>query len=370
MFKRFTSLPIDWFLVLIPIVLLVTGIVTIYTMTYADYGWRLAQDQLVYGGLGLALYAFFMFYDYRQLHRIAFLLYLAGIVLMVPLLPMIASKLPFVSTVFGARRWIDLGVFQLQPSEVFKFVGSIGAAAYLTAISSRLGFKQLAGYVALTVVPLAMIALQPNLGTTIVVFVIFATMFLAAKPKWRILAVLLLIMAIVVPLTVANLRPYQKARVETFLNPASATKAERYNVEQALIAVGSGGLMGRGFGQGSQTVLNFLPVAHADFIFAGFAEATGFVGSVALLGVYLLLLQRLITTAQLSTDQFGRILTYGFTAKIFFQLVIHVGMNLGLMPVTGIPLQLMSYGGTSLIIDMVILGVVQSIYIRHQRSLF
>ncbi|MEX0594761.1 MAG: FtsW/RodA/SpoVE family cell cycle protein, partial [Patescibacteria group bacterium] len=167
-----------------------------------------------------------------------------------------------------------------------------------------------------------------------------------------------------------NLQPYQQQRIETFLNPASDPLGEGYNVIQSLIAVGSGGLSGQGFGQGSQTVLNFLPVPHADFIYAGYAEATGFIGSSILLILYVILVFRAITIARDSTDPFGQLLALGIATKFFFQTAVHIGMNVGLLPVTGIPLPFMSYGGTALIVDMALIGILESIAIRHKKIVF
>ena len=167
-----------------------------------------------------------------------------------------------------------------------------------------------------------------------------------------------------------NLQGYQKSRIETFLNPASDPLGEGYNVQQSLIAVGSGGLTGRGFGQGSQTVLNFLPVPHADFIYAGYAEATGFIGSSVLLLLYVVLVFRALSIARDSNDPFGQLIAIGIATKFFFQVTIHLGMNVGLLPVTGIPLPFMSYGGTALIIDMALIGVLESIAIRHKKVVF
>lgn len=370
MFKRLVALPIDWLLVIIPILLLITGTVTIYTMSYTDHGWRLATDQIIMSVIGVAVYLYFMFADYRNLNRFAFLLYLAAIALLVPLLPAFASQLPFVTTVYGASRWINLGFFQLQPSEVFKFLGTAALAAYLSNTIGRYNFKRVFGFIVLCVIPLTMIYLQPNLGTMLVVLVIMISMFLSARPPMRLVAAMLILLTVLTPIIYYNMQPYQRDRVNTFLNPQLVTKAQRHNVEQSMIAVGSGGLLGRGFGQGSQTVLNFLPVAHADFIFAGFAEATGLVGAGVMLLLFVVLLLRLTVTAQISNDMFGRIFVMGLVAKIFFQLTIHVGMNVGMLPVSGIPLPLVSYGGTALIIDMAMLGVAQNIYIRHKRTFF
>ncbi|QQG50011.1 MAG: rod shape-determining protein RodA [Candidatus Berkelbacteria bacterium] len=368
--KRFLSLPIDWFLLAIPLLLVVVGTITIYTITFNQYHTSLAVDQAIFAALGVVALLGLMFSDYRFLGSIAGLLYAAGLLLLIPLLPPLAPKLPFVLKVFGAYRWLNFGIFQLQPAEIFKLIAGIAAAKYLSGYISAINWKRLLGYVALTGIPTALVLLQPDLGTTAVVFTVFCGIFLAARPSGKTIA--LAGVALVIALTVAwfSLQDYQKQRIETFLNPASDPQGEGYNVRQALIAIGSGGLTGRGFGQGSQSVLNFLPVAHADFIFAGYAEATGFVGSGTLLILYVVLIHRIIAIASSSTDPFGRLLAIGIGSKLMFQVTVHIGMNLGLLPVTGIPLPFMSYGGTALVIDLASIGVLQSIYIRHKRALF
>jgi rod shape determining protein RodA len=368
--KRFFQLPIDWVLLAIPVLLTVVGIVTIYTITLNHHQASLAVDQGVFFGLGLVALVVCMFSDYRWLNQGSRLLYLFGILLLVPLLPFLAPKLPFVLKIFGAYRWLNFGFFQLQPAEVFKLIAAVSSAAFLAPVIGNLRWKKLAAFLVLAGLPVGLVLVQPDLGTTSVVFVVFLGVFLAAQPSRKtLIGAALLLMVGIIALWL-SLQPYQRNRVETFLNPNLDPQGEGYNVRQALIAVGSGGLTGRGFGQGSQTVLNFLPVAHADFIFAGYAEATGFVGSAALVILYLIMLQRIITIAQISTDPFGRLLAVGIGAKMFFQTTVHIGMNLGILPVTGIPLPFMSYGGTSLIIDFATIGVLQSIYIRHKKTLF
>lgn len=368
--RRFLSVPIDWFLLLIPVLLVAMGIVTIYTITFTQHHAALAVDQAIYAGLGLVMMLVFMFSDYRFLGSISGLLYVGGIVLLIPLLPFLAPKLPFVLKVFGAYRWLNFGIFQLQPAEVFKLIAAIVAGKYLSNAIGAINWRKLLGYFLLISLPIGLILLQPDLGTTAVVLTIFLGVFLAARPTGRVIALALVTLLIGAGVAWFSLQPYQKQRLETFLNPTADPQGQGYNVRQALIAVGSGGLTGRGFGQGSQTVLNFLPVAHADFIFAGYAEATGFVGSGALLILYIVLLYRVIAVARASVDPFGQLVAIGIGVKILFQATVHIGMNVGLLPVTGIPLPFLSYGGTALVIDLASIGILQSIYIRHKKTLF
>ncbi len=368
--RRFFNLPLDWFALLVPIVIALTGIVTIFTITYQEHGYRLAIDQGVFFLLGLGALAYFMFSDYRSLQSYSKLIYVGGILLLVPLLPPIAENVPFIPKVFGAHRWLDFGFFQLQPSEIFKIIAAIVGSSILSNHIGRVTLKTIGFYIAMAVPPLVMVLLQPDLGTTAVLFVVFLAVFLSARPSWRVIAGVFAALVMTAGLVFANLQSYQRDRIETFLNPASDPLGEGYNVRQSLIAVGSGGLAGRGFGQGSQTVLNFLPVPHADFIYAGYAEATGFIGSFILLVLYTILIFRALAIARDSTDPFGQLLAIGIAAKFFFQSIVHIAMNVGLLPVTGIPLPFMSYGGTALIIDMASAGILQSIAIRHKRIVF
>lgn len=368
--RKFFSAPIDWFVLIIPILLVTTGIITIYTITFHEHQTKLAVDQGIFALCGIVVMVLLALTDYRAFRSYYKLIFGLGFLLLIPLLPQLAPKLPFVLKVFGAYRWINFGFFQLQSSEVFKLVAAIFAAGFLADHVGLLKTKRIITYVICSAVPLLMVLLQPDLGTASVLFVMLSAAFLAAKPSGRLVLVLLGLFVIVTPLIFTTLKPYQKQRITTFLNPASDPLGEGYNVQQSLIAVGSGGVVGRGFGQGSQTVLNFLPVAHADFIFAGFAEATGFVGSMLAVALYVLLIIRILSVAREADDPFAQLVCVAIAAKFFFQSSVHIGMNVGLLPVTGIPLPFMSYGGTALIIDFASIGIIESIAMRHKKIVF
>lgn len=368
--KKFFSLPIDWFALLIPLLLTLTGIVTIYTITFAEHHAALALNQLLYATIGIILMLVFMFSDYRSIGSVSSTLFLVGLLLLLPLLPMWAGHLPFVLKVFGAHRWLTFGFFQVQPAEIFKLIAIIFSAKFLSPRIGELSPRAAILYLFLAFISFALVLAQPDLGTAGCLLTVFLGLFLVAKPNWRLVATLGLVFVIALPLAWGHLKPYQKQRVSTFLNPASDPEGQGYNVRQALIAVGSGGLMGRGFGQGSQTVLNFLPVPHADFIFAGLAEATGFVGSIVLIFLYTFLILRILAIARESTDPFGQLVAVGIAIKLLFQVVVHIGINVGLLPVTGIPLPFMSYGGTAIIVDLASIGILESIHIRHKKFVF
>ncbi|MBI4948454.1 rod shape-determining protein RodA [Candidatus Berkelbacteria bacterium] len=366
--RKFFEQPIDWVILIITILLITVGAVTIYTITFANNGTSLALSQAMFGIFGLILLIVFMFTDYRQLGNYSWIIFILTLALLVPLLPFWASKIPFVLKVFGAHRWLDFGVIQFQPAEILKLTAAIFAAKFIASKEGNVKPITLIVYLLITIVSFGLIVLQPDLGTASVVLVVMSSIFLASRPSYKLLLSLTIIVLILLPTLYSNLKPYQVRRVQTFLNPGSDPQGAGYNVSQAIIAVGSGGLMGKGFGQGSQTVLNFLPVPHADFIFAGYAEATGFIGSSFLVLLYFVLVYRSVNIARDSTDLFGKYLAIGIASKFAFQSFVHIGMNIGIMPVTGIPLPFMSYGGTALVIDMASIGILQSINIRHHMA--
>lgn len=368
--RKLLTLPIDWSLLIIPILLTVTGIVTIYTITFSSHQNSLAISQLIFAVIGLVIMVALMFLDYKFLSKHALIFYLLGIVLLLPLIPIFAHRLPFVLKVYGASRWINLGFTQLQPSEVFKVIAAIVGARLMARKVGELRWNRLLIYSIVMAIPIALVIMQPDLGTATIILAIFMTIFFYARPSKKIILVIILIAAILVPVGWLSLKDYQKNRIETFLNPTADPQGQGYNVRQSLIAVGSGGMTGRGFGQGSQTVLNFLPVPHADFIFAGFAEATGLVGASVMLVLYILLILRIIDIAREAKDNFGRLFALAMAIMFCIQASVHIGMNIGLLPVTGVPLPFMSYGGTALVIDFAVIGILQSIYIRNKRTVF
>lgn len=290
-----------------------------------------------------------------------------GVLLLVPMLPFLSHKLPFVICEFNACRWINLGFFQLQTSELFKLVIILVFSAFLSDRQGRMPWWHVFLYLGVLAVPAFLILSQPDLGTMLVVVLCGVTLLLAARFPWAVWLVLLLCALVAMPVVWQKLKPYQRQRVEVFLNPDIDPNKTGYNVRQAEIAVGSGGVFGRGFGKGTQSQLNFLPVAHTDFIFAGYAEATGFVGSLFLLAVFMVLIWRALHVAHISKDAYGRFVAIGIATLIAVQFFVNIGMNIRLMPVTGIPLPLVSYGGTSLFVTMIALGILQSIVLRHKK---
>jgi rod shape determining protein RodA len=323
----------------------------------------LARLQIIYAVIGLVGAIILTIFDYRSWDSLAYVIYALGIGLLVAIFF-------FGSNQFGASRWIDLGVFQLQPSEIFKMILIIILAKFLSRWSGNFTLPRLLVVLVAAAIPTLLVFVQPDLGTASVLFTITLGMLVFARLPWRWWVAFAALAAIMMPVGYLHLKPYQKERIHVFLHPEDDPLKKGYNVKQAKIAIGSGGLMGQGLGKGSQSQLNFLPVAHTDFIFSGLAEATGLLGSSILIGLYFVLVARIFKIAELARDSFGMFLAIGVAIMVGFQIFVNIGMNLGLLPVTGIPLPLVSSGGTALIMTMAALGILQSIYIRHKKITF
>jgi rod shape determining protein RodA len=284
------------------------------------------------------------------------------------------------ATAKGATRWIDLGFFRLQPSEVAKISLIFALSSFFYKRVGKLNIKDYLWSLVLMVPPLLLILKEPDLGTALVVAFIYTILLVISKPTVKQYAVIFIILALFLGsfiLSVNNVAPfgkllktYQRNRVMTFINPQNDPYGNGYNVKQAEISIGSGGLLGQGLGQGSQSQLKFLPEPHTDFIFAGTSEALGFLGSVLIVAIFLFMIIRIFSIASYSKDYYGLFLACGIGAMFLFQTAVIIGMNLGLLPVTGIPLPFMSYGGTSLVISFSALGLIQSIYQKEKQKFF
>lgn len=351
----------DFWLIVIPLLLAASSISTLFSITSVSQKTQLAVNQGIYFIIGFALYFLIVAFNYRQLRSYGFYLYLfglAGIILVIF----------FGQTVFGSRRSIDFGPLQYQPSEFMKlFLLFFGA--YFFA-DRKVSVRSTIVYIFLIIVPIIFVYLQPDLGTTLVLAATALSIFIAARPSKKIILVSAAVLLLAIPVGWLSLKDYQKERLTTFLNPMSDPLGSGYNVNQSKIAVGSGGLTGKGFGNATQSQLQFIPVAHIDFIFSGWAEATGFMGSAAMIVGFLLLIWRVINAGYLSQDSFGYLFCMGASGMLIFQAFVNIAMNIGLAPVTGIPLPLVSYGGASIITTMMILGVVQNIYMRRRSLKF
>ena len=347
--------------------------------------------QIIWYSLGIVAMIAVSSIDYRLLARWSLVGYVAIIlILIMVLIPGVGAEK------FGARRWIDLKFFQFQPSEFAKLAFILAMGNFLSRppdeLKSVRTFWQALGMITL---PFLLIIKEPDLGSALILLPVGLTMMFAAGVPPRFINTLLgvssvLVMLILVDVLLAppswqiKLEPYQKRRLLVYFGldgaPRNATPAEKaaarrvqrdwsYNVEQALISVGSGGLLGKGWRQGTQNALGYLPraVAHNDFIFSVIAEEKGFMGSVAVLALYSVVLFTGIRTAGQARDRLGKLLAVGVVAMLFSHVFINIGMNIRIMPVTGVPLPLLSYGGSSVLCSLIAAGILQNVCI-HRRS--
>jgi rod shape determining protein RodA len=309
--------------------------------------------------IGLGAMAVTLGLDYRTFTDRSLLVYAALLVLLV-------YVLFFGDAQMGARRWISLGPVNLQPSEFAKVGVALVLAQFFGEHRGTLAWTDFAVAGALTALPLTLIARQPDLGTAVTLIPVFLAVVYLAGMQMRILGVLALALVLVAPVVWKfALKDYQKSRISTFLDPSQDARGAGYQQIQARITVGSGGTTGKGFKQGTQGQLRFLPVAHNDFIFSVLAEEQGFAGVLVALGLYLFVILRSIEAARLAKDRLGSFLVLGVLAGFAFQVVYNVTMSAGLAPVKGLTLPLMSYGGSSMIATLAGFGLVLNVRMRR-----
>ena len=353
----------DWTLFILVMLISVISVLEIKSATLHTKFHGFGEKQVEFLLVGILLMFLMSFIDYHRLVDIAPWAYGIG------LFSLVAVKL--VGTkVMGARRWINLGGgIHFQPSEWVKLILIVAVARYFWGLAGRdLSWLDIAKAFAMVCLPMGLVLIQPDLGTALTYFpILVAGLFLGGiRPKQ--VTILLLGVAILLGgafLSGKRLKPYQQARLTSFVNPDADPKGSGYQIKQSLIAVGDGGLWGRGTNKGTQTQGDFLPIPYTDFIFAAFCEEHGFVGGIGILLLYFLILTRLIQNAQQASDMPGTFIIMGVVAVILFQILVNIGMVVGLMPVTGIPLPLMSYGGSSILFTFLSLGIVMNIRMRR-----
>jgi rod shape determining protein RodA len=344
--------------------LAVIGLLAIYSATHQslaavglDPG-RFVKRQLTFLAVAVTVLALAASFDYRLLKVYAGIVYVSSLVLL------ILVRTPIGTSVKGAQRWFE---FQLAPSEVAKLALIAMLAAVLSEVRGELTVRDVFRTAALAAVPALLVFLQPDLGSSIVFAAILVGMLVVAGARARYLALLALtaVVLIVAGFQVGLVREYQIERLKAFLDPASVSEDALHNREQAEIAIGSGGLMGVGYLEGSQTNLDFVPEQHTDFVFTVVGEEFGFAGAVVLLSLYGLLLWRAFRVAMLSRDPFGTYLAAGIASMLALQMFVNVGMNVGIMPITGIPLPFVSYGGSSLLLNFAAVGLLLNVHMRR-----
>jgi rod shape determining protein RodA len=323
-----------------------------------------ARRQAIYAMVGIIIMFLTASIDYRIWQNARKILY--GLTLLFLIITLLAGD----SAIGGVRRWIDLSAFPVQPSELAKILLILALAGFLAVRTESIRkFKPVLITLVCVGLPAIMIAAQPNLSTAVVYGVIWVVMIIAAGAQLKHLAALALSATFSLPLVWAVMAPYQRERILQFFDP-NRNAGANYNLTQAQIATGSGGLLGQGYGVGSQSQLHFLKVRHTDFIFSVIGEELGFIGAVLVILLIALLLYRLFRIADRSRDQYGQLVVIGFATMIFFQSAINIAMNLNMGIVAGLPLPFVSYGGSSLLTMLIGIGVAHSVIMRHKKIEF
>ncbi len=361
----------DYLLLLTALILLGYGLAMVYSASLSAAApdqsfWDMpVARQGLFALVGLVAFAGAVAADYRIFRNMALPLYIAALLVLLGVVALGAIS-------YGARRWLDLGVGFFQPSELAKIALIIVLARFFSQYQKSI--KRLPVLLLSLVIllpPLALIYLQPNLGTVIVFAAVWVGMAVMAGARLLHLAAMGLLAVLSAPLTYFFLmQEYMRGRIRIFLNPALDPLGAGYNVLQSEISIGSGGLLGKGFAQGTQSQLHYLRIQFTDFIFSVIGEELGFVGAMLLFALFLLLLWRGLRAAMISRDVFGRLLATGIVSMLLFQVFLNIGVNLRILPVTGVPLPLISYGGSSLVTVLLSLGILESIIIRHKKLEF
>lgn len=351
---------LDWGVIILALVICGLGILQIYSATlgtgYSAAWWR----QVVWMLAGLVVMWITTKVDYHTLMGQVPLLYGLTIFLLI-LTPL------FGRFVWGSKRWIPLFFgFHFQPSEFAKLVIVLLVARYLSELNSdRLELRDVIRLAGLVGVPFALVLAQPDLGTSLTYLPVVVTGLFLGGIRWQHAAAIAALAIVLAPVSYFLMKDYQKARIESFFDPDKDPTGKGYQVIQSKIAVGAGGMWGAGVTQGSQTQLRFLPIAHTDFLVSAFAEEHGFVGILVLLGLYFLLLMQIVQNAQTAPDRAGMFVCMGICSILLFHVLVNAGMAVGRMPVAGIPLPLMSYGGSSMISVFMMLGLVHNVRLRR-----
>jgi len=318
--------------------------------------------QLIFSCIGFIGLFFVASLDYRYIQRHSTLLYFGTVVILL-------SVLMLGTTVRGTAGWISFGIFQVQPVEFSKITLIIFLASFISKKKSELGeWARVIASLILSAILIFLVLKQPDLGSSIVLMSIWGGMILASGLRWKHLFVLSILGSMLIAGSWLLLADYQKDRINNFIHPELDPRGSGYNVLQSIVAVGSGGLFGKGIGHGSQSQLNFLPEKHTDFIYAVVSEELGLVGALFVLILYLALLYRIKRIGEMASDNFGYLLSVGILIMFFVQIVINIGMNIGLLPVTGIPAPLLSYGGSSLVTTLLSIGLLLNIYEKRRED--
>ncbi|MGH9713537.1 MAG: rod shape-determining protein RodA [Candidatus Acidiferrales bacterium] len=353
----------DWPLLSIVAAITGIGVLEIYSSTHASGMAGIQWKQLMWIGLGIIGMFLISRIDYHTLLDQAPVLYMIGIATLLIVLAIGHSR-------FGAKRWVSLGGGpNLQVSELMKLIIIIVLARFFSEVrTDRMSLIDLVKVAVITLVPVGLILKQPDLGTAMVLVPVALVGAFLAGIEWKHMAAGVVLIALLIPIgwnMRHHLKPYQQQRIETFLHPEEDQRGAGYQILQSEIAVGSGGFWGKGFGKGSQNQLGFVPVRYSDFILAALAEEMGFIGVCVVLLLYMGLILRLVDNAQKAKDKAGMFVVMGVTAILGFHVLVNASMVIGYVPVTGIPLPLMSYGGSATAFVFLALGLVMNVRMRR-----
>jgi len=352
----------DWTLLVLVLVICAIGIINIYSAVFS-IGERqmplyLKQIQWVFLGSFFMLIVFLI--DYREINEVAYVIYGISVALLVVVFL-------YGYTTHGSQRWIYLGGFSFQPSELMKLTIILALSRYFDDHKSNepYSLKELFIPFLIIIVPFLLILKQPDLGTALIIMIIFASIILFIGLHWKSILIVLAGCLMLMPLGWHFLKDYQKDRLITFLNPDNDPLGAGYHIIQSIIAVGSGGIFGKGFLKGSQTQLKFLPEQQTDFVFSVFAEEWGFIGALFLIIMFMSLILWGLKIALHSRDLLGTLIAFGITVLISWEVFINIGMVLGILPVVGIPLPFLSYGGSAMIVLMTAIGLLMNVSVRR-----
>ncbi len=357
-------LKLDWVLLISTGLLLVIGLLVLYSISLNDIisGVTFFQKQTISIMIGLGMLFFMAFFDYRVLDKYSTKLYFIGLL-------MLFSVIFIGTTTNGTTGWLGFYSYHVQPVEIAKLIMIIFLASFLSKKKTQLSIVvRIIVSIILVFLPVFLIMKQPDFGSAAVIIFSWSVLLFSSGLNKKNLLILFLIGTITVSAGWSFLRNYQKERILNFVNPQQDPTGSGYNALQSVIAVGSGQILGKGLGHGSQSQLNFLPEKRTDFIFAVIAEELGFWGGSAVVILLGIILWRIKEIARLASDNFGYLVAIGVMAVIFFQVVINIGMNIGIMPVVGIPLPFLSYGGSSMVVMLISVGILESIYLRRIKT--
>lgn len=368
---------LDWPLILAVLCLIAIGMVVIYSASYSQleaanlnpFSYVRRQALAFCIGLGVAIVVVLI--DYRAWKRWSRLTYLGTLLLL-------SGVLIFGDAVFGSQRWVRLGPLSLQPSELAKITLVLVLAKLFEKEENAQSLRGVTQAAVLTLIPMALIVIQPDLGTAVIFVGLFFAMWYVGNARLRsLLIAALLLVAVAGGIILASMqgwisviKPYQLKRILVFLNPYADRDGAGWNVIQSIIAIGSGGFFGKGIRGGTQSSLHFLPANHTDFVFSVIAEEFGFLGSLFVLALFVLLIWRGLRVAAVAKDTYGTLLAAGATSIFFFHLIINVGMALGMMPVTGLPLPFITAGGSTMITSLIAVAIILNVGLRRSKIMF